>query len=262
MKASAKILAVLALGAGLTLVAASPAAATNTTEPKPVCGTWSASVFAGPSPGAPGASAVEHTATTATLTKPAPGTGVEYLRKGLDIDGPAVVTVTVDATAAEAASGAVRIFGYSSATPNTMTDAPTYGAPLDMSAVATGPGELTFTVEAGEHLRALGFTYDSSNDTAGSVKFGPGTIGDRPINFNACPEASASPSVSPSPTKSPTKAPTRGVTATPSELPLTGPGDGVNPLAILLPIGGALLLGGVGFVLVRRRRDTPTFTAE
>lgn len=48
----------------------------------------------------------------------------------------------------------------------------------------------------------------------------------------------------------------------PSELPLTGPGDGVNPLAILLPIAFVLVAGGTGAVLMRRRRDNPTFSAE
>jgi hypothetical protein len=80
----------------------------------------------------------------------------------------------------------------------------------------------------------------------------------------ACePEETASPSPTAAPTKAPTTRPASAApTGTPATLPVTGSGGGLNPLAILLPMGAALVLGGVGFVLMRRRRDNPTFTAE
>jgi hypothetical protein len=65
-------------------------------------------------------------------------------------------------------------------------------------------------------------------------------------------------SPSPGATKPPVKPKPKPI-ATPSELPLTGPGDGVNPLAILLPMAGALLLGGAAVVVGLRRRHR--FTA-
>ena len=260
----------LALAAAIlvALATGSPGAFAATEEPEPVCGTWQASIFVGAAGPASAPSAVEVNAagTTATLKRPAADTGVEYLRKGLDLEGPLTISVAVDASESEAASGAVRIFGYASKTPNTMTDAPDYGAPKpeDAGAVATGPGTLTLTLGSGEKLGTLGFTWDSSNPNYGEVTFGPATVGDRPVSFKACPEpeqtASPSPTAAPT-TNAPTTGPTRGprTTASPSTLPVTGSGGGLNPLVILLPIGAVLVLGGTGAILMARRRR---FTAE
>lgn len=261
MKASAKILAALALAAGLTMAAPSVAQAA-TTEPKPVCGTWTASEFIGSAPGVTNASVVDKTATTATLKRTAADRGVEYLRKGLDITGPLTITVQVNASAEEAASGAVRIFGYSSANPNTLTDAPTYGAPKpeDVDAVATATNSaLTLELEAGEHLGALGFTSDASNPNFGEVTFGPGTIGNRPISFNACPQPPASPSATPTKpaaTKPPTVRPTGSVEPTDVPVLPQTPGASSTKLAVLGGIAGALLIGGVGLYLAARGRRT------
>lgn len=245
------ILATAAVGLVAGLALAAPAQATETT-PEPVCGTWQlrgttgaypAIVF-GPTP----AGAEVKNERKAELVKPTgEAPGVEFAAYNLDVTGPATVTATVDLSdGAEAISEAVRMFAYAAPDADTINDAP------DVKAVATSDHN-TLTFVAPDGVGTLGFTYDSSNATAGKVTVMDVKINDRPVSFTKCPEPEESPSASPSPTKPPTKAPARP-TATPSELPLTGPGDGINPLAILLPMGAVLVLGGVGFVLVRRSR--------
>ena len=176
---------------------------------------------------------------------------MEFAAKDLEIDGPTTITVDYVLTdGATAVSGAVRLFGYEAQDADTLTATPTYGPAVADSATGT----LTLTV--GGPLGTLGLAYDASNTSAGTATFSNLKVGELSAKFAACPKGEESPS--PGATKPPVK-PKPKPTATPSELPLTGPGDGVNPLAILLPMAGALLLGGAAVVVGLRRRHR--FTA-
>jgi len=252
----------LALGLGLTALAA-PAMATDT--PGPACGTWTLyqATEAYPAPLTKGEGNSSNDKNTATLVKPDGDpavTGVEFSAKDLEIDGP--TTIKVDyamSDGATPAAGAVRLFGYEDQDANTLTDTPTYGP-----AVADAEtGTLTLTVTG--PLGTLGLAYDASNSTTGTVLFSNLRVGDLSGKFEACPEPEETGSPSPgtggpSPLPSLTAGPTRGpIKATPtpsfSMLPVTGDDtDGTNPLAILLPIGGVLLLAGAAAVVLTRER--------
>lgn len=262
-----KLRALVSLGLGLGLVTglmlaglAAPAMATET-EAGPACGTWTfyQATEAYPTPLNAGAGNSSTDKDTATLVKPdgdTAVTGVEFSAKDLEIDGPTVITVDYAMSdGATPAAGAVRLFGYEAQEANTLTAAPTYGP-----AVANAEsGTLTLTVSG--PLGTLGLVYDASNATDGKVEFSNLKVGDLDSKFEACPEPEESPSpdptLSPLPTPSVTKGPIKSASPTPSfsMLPVTGDDTGgINPLAILLPIGAVLVLGGAGAVVATRER--------
>lgn len=266
-----KLKALVSLGLGLGLVTglalaglAAPALATET--PGPACGTWTfyQATEAYPAPLTKGDGNSNTNGTTATLIKPDEDSavaGVEFSAKDLEIDGPTTITVDyVMSDGATPAAGAVRLFGYEAQGANTLTAGPDYG-PATADAES---GTLTLTVDG--PLGTLGLVYDASNATDGKVVFSNLKVGELNAKFEACPEPEDTQSPSPNPTAtggpSPlptaTAGPTRGpISATPSMLPVTGADSGgVNPLAILLPIGAVLVLAGGGmFLLARERRQ-------
>lgn len=259
------------LAAGTTLALAQPASAT---EPdNAACGDWTAAYAVEAYPALlvsepnGGSAVVSGDGAKVTLDKPDLAdnvAGVEFVARDLDIEGPTTIKVHYAlAGGATPDAGAVRIFGYADAGASTLSAAPDYG-PAATEAASLPEGTLTLTVDG--PLAILGVVYDASNTNAdGTVTFSELRVGEAEARFTACPEPEET--ASPTPTAAPTKAPTTrpasaAPTGTPATLPVTGSGGGLNPLAILLPMAGALLLGGTGFALMRRRRDNPTFTAE
>ncbi|HEU4752336.1 MAG TPA: LPXTG cell wall anchor domain-containing protein [Armatimonadota bacterium] len=266
-----KIRMVTALAAMLGLVTAglvglaAPASATTQTEP--VCATWKMRGVTGAYPdlefgGAPEGSSVS--AGSATLVK-AEGEdseqpGVEFAARNLTVQAPEgdELIVSVDYATGDGAStaaGAIRLFGYEDQDANTVTDAPDYGP-----AVASAEeGRLVLIIPAGKKLGTLGMAYDASNTTRGTVTFSEMAIGDREVRFTTCPEpsATASPSTEPSATASPSTEPSTGPSATVSTSPVAGApslpvtGAGITTLAV---VGTLVLAGGVGLVLMARRR--------
>jgi len=271
-----------ALGLALAGALAVPAVASATEEPAPVCGTWEIrgatgtypEIEFGPAP--EGSEVVD--ADTVKLTK-APNGGVEFAAFGLGLELEAETTVSVDyalSADASAALGAVRMFGYTSATPNTVEDAPTWSDTAE-----SAEGTLTFTVPAGATIGTLGLVYDASNPATGSVTFSGMTVGDRPVSFTECetpdPDGSQTPdpdgSQTPDPDGSQTPAPGGSETPAPDGSQTPAPGTSTTPPAAApsLPVtgpGGFILLGsavaligaGLGMYLVARRRKV-TFTA-
>lgn len=277
IKAAGVALLALAAAVLIALATGSPGAFAAT-DAEPICGTWKLRGAVGTYPeisftDAPEGAAV-NSASKVTLakaedddTEDAGLPGVEFAAYDLEVSLPDGGNLVVFYRASEAlatSAGAVRLFAYRDRDADTINEAP------DWSAVAEAQeGQLQITLPPGATLGTVGVTYDGSNVVRGTVVFEDMTINignaGHSVSFVEC-EAEATPSATASAqptTQAPTTRPTSASpTGTPSTLPVTGSGGGLNPLVILLPMAAALIGGGVGFALMRRRRDNPTFTAE
>jgi LPXTG-motif cell wall-anchored protein len=180
-----------------------------------------------------------------TLVKPAgdTGTSLENTNLALPVDVGDILKVEYDMSdTANAGAGAVRMFVYDTANADTNIDGPSFagvtGNGPDTSVSwfivpdtsTTGTATLTFT-QAGT-IGSFGLTYDASNATAGSVTFSNLRIGalgedDTPISFCAKPR------------------------------PPAGGGSLANTgtsLTTVIAVAAALIVVGIGAVLVARRR--------
>jgi LPXTG-motif cell wall-anchored protein len=223
----AAALASLACLVAAGLVALSGPAAAVTENPN-VCADWKMRGATGAYPAvvfgaAPSGSSVG--AFSAELVKPTEGVdpGVEFAAKDLGV-GPLGNEVYVYAKyelagGAAYTSGAIRMFGYSAKDADTVMDAPTWKVDANQET-----GSLVFALPAGSKLGTLGFAYDASNNTTGSVKISDVKVGDRKVKFAPCVTATPTPTVtttsaSPTPTATVTPTATATATATPTSTP-------------------------------------------
>jgi LPXTG-motif cell wall-anchored protein len=210
-----------------------------------VCPDWTLHSITGTEWGDAAEGSVIQGADEVDLVKPEGG-GTEFVAKGLDLSG--VVTVDYELSDdADFAAGAVRLFAYSSKTPDTLNDAP------DAFVAATAKSG-TLTLPTLEHVGTVGMVYDASNTAGGVVTFSNLKVGGQLLSFtDTC--ATASPSASPSapPSASATAGPSSSSTpAAGNEETLPKTGFSATDAALL---GGVVLLvGAVVFAAARSRR--------
>lgn len=297
-KIKLSLVALAVIGGFVSLTALAAGATTRTgTGTGPVCATWQMRGATGAYPavvfgGAPAGSSVSKG--TAKLVKPAEGTdpGVEFATRDIRVTAYHEVLVGADYLLGDGASssaGAVRMFGYQAKNADTLNASPDWTATASQES-----GHLVFTIPAGKKLGTLGFAYDASNNTKGSVTISKLTIGEREVPFTRCgpgpirttsapastspspshpgpirtttsPSASASTTASPSTTVSPSAStpatgnPSASTSTSPVPVIVTGGGSslpvtGVNGHALLAGASGLLLAGTGLFFLARRRK--------
>jgi LPXTG-motif cell wall-anchored protein len=255
-----KIIAVLFGAIVLTATICSSPARGATRTDKTVCPDWTLrSVVTGWTDPAEGSKVVSDK--KVVLTKPVGG-GTEFAAKnlGLEFDTPTTISVHYHLDAeADYEAGAVRLFYYEAANPDTLYDA-TSG--YDVAVAKTGVLE----IEGVEKIGAIGLVYDASNNAAGKVTFVQLKIGKTKVAFkDVCvePSPSATPTPTPTVTASPDVTPSAtATTAAPApsvstslvsgpSLPVTG-----APMYLVMGVGALLLMGGVaGLLLARKRRQ-------
>lgn len=212
--------------------------------------------------------------------------------------GMTISVTYVPSADASVAAGAVRLFGYTAKNADTLNDAPNWqdmatspvGGTLSLTVPAgASVGTLGLVYDASTAEQGS-VTFSSMKAGSRKVPFVCSPFPKKPIQLPSAsasvspsasvpvsPSASVSPSVSVSastsavPSASASVSPSVSVSPVPEvtaeeqtpvsgNLPLTGPGGGAGPIITVAGIGLFLLVGGLGALVLARRRKA-TFTA-
>jgi len=250
---------VLAVALGALLIGSSPASASAP------CG-YAFTAFDWPDPVGDPVEAEYSTVTTTEikLVKTDGAVGTDATIPDLGVTGSQLTVHYELSGGATLDNGAIRFFAYTS------PDANVSGAgqaPNVVAIASAQSGILTLDL-AGGAIGTVGFTYDASNASTGTVTFTNLMLDGEQLAFiSECPESTPA-TESPTPSASPTPgaSPSPGVTAEPSTAPSTEAGPTLPTTGSSLPVvlgGAAVLLGltGGGLMALARRRRT-TFRAE